>query len=43
MKLLIIEDEKPAFESLAEELWEIDENIQILAACTSVDESIKWT
>jgi two-component system LytT family response regulator len=42
MKLLIIEDEKPAFESLAEELWEIDENIQILAACSSVDESIHW-
>src|SRR6516162_1542864 len=42
MKLLIIEDEKPAFESLAEELWEIDENIQILAACSSVDESIRW-
>ncbi len=42
MKLLIIEDEKPAFESLAEALWEIDENIQIIAACSSVDESIKW-
>ena len=42
MKLLIIEDEKPAYESLAEELWAIDENVQILAGCSSVDESIRW-
>ena len=42
MKVLIIEDEKPAFESLAAELWEIDENIQIIAGCSSVDESVKW-
>jgi DNA-binding LytR/AlgR family response regulator len=42
MKLLIIEDEKPAYESLSEELWAIDENVQILAGCSSVDESIRW-
>jgi len=42
MKLLIIEDEKPAYESLAEELWAIDENVQILGGCSSVDESIRW-
>jgi len=42
MKLLIIEDEKPAFESLAEELWQIDENIQVIGSCSSVDESVKW-
>lgn len=42
MKLLIIEDEKPAFEQIAEELWEIDESMQVVAACSSVDESIKW-
>ena len=42
MKLLIIEDEKPAYENLAEELWQIDENIQLLGSCTSVDESVKW-
>jgi len=42
MKLLIIEDEKPAYENLAEELWQIDENIQVLGSCSSVDESVKW-
>jgi DNA-binding LytR/AlgR family response regulator len=42
MKLLIIEDEKPAYENLAEELWQIDENIQVIGSCGSVDESIKW-
>ncbi|HTS44076.1 MAG TPA: LytTR family DNA-binding domain-containing protein [Puia sp.] len=42
MRTLIIEDEKPAFESLAEELWQIDENIQVMGSCTSVDESIRW-
>ena len=42
MKLLIIEDEKPAYENLAEELWQIDENIQVIGSCNSVDESVKW-
>jgi two-component system LytT family response regulator len=42
MKLLIIEDEKPALENLSEDLWEIDENIQVIGSCTSVDESVKW-
>jgi len=42
MKLLIIEDEKPAFENIAAELWEIDENIEVVGSCASIDESIKW-
>jgi DNA-binding LytR/AlgR family response regulator len=42
MKSLIIEDEKPAYENLVQELLAIDENIQIVAACTSVKESVKW-
>jgi DNA-binding LytR/AlgR family response regulator len=42
MKVLIVEDEKPAFENLVEELQSIDETISILANCNSVDASIKW-
>src|ERR1700689_5313803 len=42
MKVLIIEDEKPAFENLVEELLQTDENIQTISSCSSVGESIKW-
>jgi DNA-binding LytR/AlgR family response regulator len=42
MKVLIIEDEKPAYENLVQELMLLDENIQIIGACTSVKETIKW-
>src|SRR6201995_5538447 len=42
MKVLIIEDEKPAFENLVEELLQVEENIQTISTCSSVDESIKW-
>ncbi|HLX91759.1 MAG TPA: LytTR family DNA-binding domain-containing protein [Puia sp.] len=42
MKVLIIEDEKPAYENLVQEMLQIDENMQVIAACTSVNESIKW-
>ena len=42
MKLLIIEDEKPAYENIAAELGEIDENIEVVGSCSSVDESIRW-
>src|SRR5580698_3273680 len=42
MKVLIIEDEKPAFENLVEELLQTDENIQTISTCSSVGESIKW-
>jgi DNA-binding LytR/AlgR family response regulator len=40
--VLIIEDEKPALESLRQELALIDANIQISAATESVAESIAW-
>jgi DNA-binding LytR/AlgR family response regulator len=42
MKVFIVEDEKPAFENLVEELQSIDETISIMANCNSVDASIKW-
>lgn len=42
MKVLIVEDEGPAFENMVEELHAIDENISVLAGCTSVDECIRW-
>jgi DNA-binding LytR/AlgR family response regulator len=42
MKLLIIEDEKPAFENLVQTLLSIDENFEIASPCTSVKQSIKW-
>jgi len=42
MKIVIIEDEKPACENLVDALQEIDETIQVLGICGSVNESIKW-
>lgn len=42
MKVLIIEDEKPAFENLSEELQNIDENVQVTGTCNSVEGSIRW-
>ncbi|MHA4811848.1 LytR/AlgR family response regulator transcription factor [Flavitalea flava] len=42
MKVLIVEDEGPAFENMVEELHAIDEDINILAGCTSVDECVRW-
>src|SRR5580704_4215277 len=42
MKVLIIEDEKPAVESLVEELLQIDESFQVTGTCDSVQESIQW-
>src|ERR1700733_4647152 len=42
MKVLIVEDEKPAYENLVDELMEIDETIQVLGACGSVDECVGW-
>jgi DNA-binding LytR/AlgR family response regulator len=42
MNVLIIEDEKPAFENLVEELLQADENIQTISSCSSVDESVNW-
>jgi DNA-binding LytR/AlgR family response regulator len=42
MKVLIIEDEKPAYENLVEALLQTEENIQTISSCSSVGESIKW-
>jgi two-component system LytT family response regulator len=42
MKVLIIEDEKPALDNIREELQYVEENIKIIGTCTSVDESVKW-
>jgi two-component system, LytTR family, response regulator len=42
MKVLIVEDERPASENLVEELQAIDEKIDVVAGCNSVDETVKW-
>jgi DNA-binding LytR/AlgR family response regulator len=42
MKVLIVEDEKPAFGNLAEELQFIDEKIHVVAGCSSVEETVRW-
>src|ERR1700722_10019557 len=42
MKVLIVEDEQPAFGNLVDELQAIDENIDVVAGCSSVEESIRW-
>jgi DNA-binding LytR/AlgR family response regulator len=42
MKVLIVEDEKPAFGNLAEELQVIDEKIDVVAGCCSVEETVRW-
>ena len=42
MKVLIVEDEQPAFGNLVDELQAIDGNIDVVAGCSSVEESIRW-
>lgn len=42
MKVLIVEDETAAYESLVEILKEIDPTIQVLANCESVGQTVKW-
>src|SRR5579872_7084241 len=42
MKVLIVEDEKPASENLVEELKAIDDKIDVVAGCCSVDETVRW-
>jgi len=42
MKVLIVEDERPASENLVEELQAIDESINVVAGCSSVDETVRW-
>src|SRR5215472_12106865 len=42
MKVLIVEDERPASENLVDELMAIDENIDVVAGCNSVEETVRW-
>ncbi len=42
MKILIIEDEKPAIEKLELMLRKYDPEIEITGRCTSVEQTIKW-
>lgn len=42
MKVLIVEDEGPAFENMVEELHAIDESISVMAGCNSVDQCVRW-
>jgi len=42
MKVLIVEDEKPAYENMVEELRAIDETIYVMGGCSSVDECVRW-
>ena len=42
MKVLIIEDEAPAFRRLQKVLEEIDSNIEILEVIDSVEDTVKW-
>ena len=42
MKVLIIEDEKPAIEKLEKMLNKYDPEIEIVGVCTSIDQTVKW-
>ncbi|HKP31602.1 MAG TPA: LytTR family DNA-binding domain-containing protein [Chitinophagaceae bacterium] len=42
MNILIIEDEKPAYESLLTELKTIEENIKVVAAFGCVKDTVQW-
>lgn len=42
MNVLIIEDEKPAVENLADELHKIDNSIRIIACSDSIKQSVRW-
>src|SRR5579863_7843414 len=42
MKVLIIEDEKPAYESITQELHALNENVQVVAICNTVHDSVSW-
>jgi DNA-binding LytR/AlgR family response regulator len=42
MKVLIVEDEQPAFCNLADELHVIDEKIDVVAGCSTVEETVRW-
>lgn len=42
MKVVIIEDEKPALQNMVDELFIIDEGIEVVATMESVSESVRW-
>jgi two-component system, LytTR family, response regulator len=42
MKILIVEDEKPAARQLEEEIKKIDEYIELVGICDSVNDTIYW-
>jgi len=42
MKVLIVEDEKPAVEKLEQMLRKYDPEIEIIGVCASVDQTVKW-
>ena len=42
MKVLIVEDEKPAIEKLEQLIRKYDPEIEIVGTCISVDETVKW-
>lgn len=42
MKILIVEDEKPAIEKLEHLLLKYDEEIEIVGKCQSVEQTINW-
>jgi DNA-binding LytR/AlgR family response regulator len=42
MKVLIVEDEIPAFDDMVENLQAIDGRINVMGGCNSVEESVRW-
>jgi len=42
MKVLIVEDEKPAYENMVEQLQAIGEDVSVIGGCSSVDECTRW-
>lgn len=42
MTALIIEDEKPAVENILSDLVQIQEGVQVLGICGSIEESVRW-
>jgi len=42
MKVVIIEDEKPAAEKLQKSLQKIDQSIEVIAVLNSIKESLQW-
>jgi DNA-binding LytR/AlgR family response regulator len=42
MRILIVEDEKPAIENIVAELSSIDENIKVVGMCDSIACTVQW-